>query len=378
MGEIAGPEPTVPLQHDLSFLGFLLGLPLGSAWHEIGHVLAAGLVGLRVRQVVLGSGPVLCHMTVRGIRFELGGVPLGGITILRPALRRKATAELLFLLGGVSANLLLALLLAPLARAWWLFYPVRTMLGGIVAAQGLLIILNLLPWSGKGWGGRVWTDGLQILRLLWRWRSGLTPLGELYLSRLRHYDAAAGPALLGTAGALRLVEAHSEGPWGDPGVRARRRAVIQSLLDEGALAPALELMALDLLATEALLLDEPGCCSSLDAWSGRGLALAPANRRLRHTRGGVLVQMGCYADGLALLEPEPAQGASAFELFLNQLFAAEAHHGLGHREEARRWLGEARRRIEDPSLRPYLPALLARLARAEARIGELEAAAVTP
>ena len=56
--------------------------------HELGHFLAARLVGIPVARFSLGIGPVLTSRTVGGVRYCLSAVPFGGYVL--PDLRDEA------------------------------------------------------------------------------------------------------------------------------------------------------------------------------------------------------------------------------------------------------------------------------------------------
>lgn len=91
--------------------------------HELGHLLAARVLGIRATHVVFGFGPALYTARRKGLRFTLGAVPLGGTVELegenphRVEPPAKATTgysaqpplkRLLVLLGGPLTNFLLA------------------------------------------------------------------------------------------------------------------------------------------------------------------------------------------------------------------------------------------------------------------------------
>ncbi|HSP80940.1 MAG TPA: site-2 protease family protein, partial [Myxococcaceae bacterium] len=62
----------------MHYLPLLLALGLLVALHELGHLVAARLLGLRVHRYTLGFGPPVLTFRVRETEYALGAVPLGG------------------------------------------------------------------------------------------------------------------------------------------------------------------------------------------------------------------------------------------------------------------------------------------------------------
>ena len=60
----------------------LLALGLLIAVHELGHLVAARLFGIRVRRFSLGFGPPLLSFRAGRIEWALGAIPIGGYTLI--------------------------------------------------------------------------------------------------------------------------------------------------------------------------------------------------------------------------------------------------------------------------------------------------------
>lgn len=130
--------------------------------HEAGHVLAGLLRGMKVFAV--GIGPLRLERTVAGwrVRRTRGIAGIGGFAAMVPAPGHAAgkADHAIYLLGGVTANLVAAAAMIPaaLSEHWsmavaWLFIGVGVLYG----------VINLLPFRSGGWR----TDGLNLLAL-WR------------------------------------------------------------------------------------------------------------------------------------------------------------------------------------------------------------------
>lgn len=84
--------------------------------HELGHLLAALLLGIPVERFSLGFGPKIWRKNLNGVEYALAIFPLGGYVLPKlkteedlyhiPILRRT-----LFYLGGPVANLLMVVML---------------------------------------------------------------------------------------------------------------------------------------------------------------------------------------------------------------------------------------------------------------------------
>jgi regulator of sigma E protease len=111
-----------------SILLAAIGIGMLVFLHELGHFVAARLAGVRVEVFSLGYGPRLWGFEWRGTDFRLSAVPFGGYVMVAgadPSDRRYPAAECLwakglgqrtlFWSGGVLMNVLLALVLFPIA-----------------------------------------------------------------------------------------------------------------------------------------------------------------------------------------------------------------------------------------------------------------------
>ena len=129
--------------------------------HEAGHALA-GLAG-GLRPLAFGVGPLRLERSGEGWRFRWGGglAGISGFALLLPSPGHSPSrvAQAVYLLGGVVANALVALLaLWGLAQS-----PPEVLRGLFVAllATGLfLAVVNLIPFRSHGWlsdGAGLWS-----------------------------------------------------------------------------------------------------------------------------------------------------------------------------------------------------------------------------
>jgi regulator of sigma E protease len=108
----------------MHYLPLLLTLGLLVALHELGHLVAARLLGVRVDRYTFGFGPAVLTWKFRGTEYVIGAVPLGGSTRIHgmnphePGVdaadptnfsAQRPSKRLLVLLAGPLANWLFAL-----------------------------------------------------------------------------------------------------------------------------------------------------------------------------------------------------------------------------------------------------------------------------
>jgi predicted Zn-dependent protease len=119
-----------------------------------------------------------------------------------------------------------------------------------------------------------------------------------------------------------------------------RREIQNALVAElagGQLPPEEEMLVLDSLLTSALVFADAELRPQLDAWSRRAQELGPEVKAVAATRGGVLIELGHYEAGKALLLPamrEPPAANTVFDRLMTQFFLARAEHALGNTAEA--------------------------------------------
>jgi len=90
--------------------------------HELGHLLAAKMVGIPIARFSIGFGPVLWSRRAGGVEYCLSLVPLGGYVLPRIDDEKEffgiaARRRIVFWLGGPAANFVSAALV--LAIATW-------------------------------------------------------------------------------------------------------------------------------------------------------------------------------------------------------------------------------------------------------------------
>ena len=336
---------------------YLLGLLVGgmivaTMAHEGGRLLCARIGSIPVRRLVIGCGPVLVRGCVHDARMELRLVPIGSLVICAESTNMpKRWAVALYFLGGVLGNV------AVIGVVVWLSVigaapsppdaempAILTPVGILVAAQIFYIVISLIAPMFYARSPRLkpYREGTTRLRI---------GSGSLAFVRI------AGPL----ARRDRLTNQNS---------RHKAWLAVRRELARGDLTPEEEMYALDSLVTDGLLVadgaivTDPVLRPELDLWSQRALRLGPKVRTLIASRGAVLIELGRYHEGKALLETVAfVEGVRLADSLLNRIFLARAEHALGNAAAAGRLLAEARAIARSSFRGPVLTAWIGRIQR---------------
>jgi hypothetical protein len=135
--------------------GIFVSSVIGMVIHEGGHIVAA--LGFRrpIREVRLGSGPVLVHFHFQGVIVRLGTWPFGGGKVwLRGGVKLGIAEGVLFSASGALVNVVAA------ATAWEFSSWSPTLLIAFSCANWVMAVANLVPIEGDD--GEL-NDGMYIL-----------------------------------------------------------------------------------------------------------------------------------------------------------------------------------------------------------------------
>ena len=320
-----------------------VSLALGTIFHEGGHYFFAWVVGIPVRRVLIGSGPIVLSHQFDDTSVELKLFPFGGGVLFYPDLLVRKYRWALILVGGVLGNILV-LGLPEIVSAIIPPGDISDLaFGGFVATQVFIIFANLLPLRLSIEGVRVPSDGLALLSLLLLPRAGLTGGGKLYAATLAPYCGGREPRVTAAPASSRICFQISRADRSiNEDVRREVTTALLGELERGNLMREEELLILDLLITDALLHGDPRLRPRLDEWSQRALEMAPEIATLHGSRGAALVELGRLAEGKALLEPLLTTDRASYDALLSHIFLARAEGALGNVERARYLATQAR------------------------------------
>ena len=141
---------------DASAINIILSFALALVLHEMGHFLAARACRVDVIQAGLGWGPKLFGLRLKGVDYQLRLLPLGAYIQMDMARlqKRPLLQQLIVLLAGIAANLILALV------TWGTFFGTLNL---------VLAVGNLFPlYQQDGW-----KSGMVVFRRVFKRTSPL-------------------------------------------------------------------------------------------------------------------------------------------------------------------------------------------------------------
>lgn len=327
------------------FLGWLVGHVLGIAAHEAGHAFAAIATGMPVKKVVVGWGETVFAGEYRGIRIELNRIPSGGVTHIAEGIHLRKGAMLFMLLAGSLGNLLL--LLGAVACWYHGLLPSSADYAtlGFVCAQIFLIALALLPDAvsidKSGWS----TDGEKIAFILNQKNGSLTPVAACHLQSLEPYANGKGHSTGLSPASRRLIDIHHALHHSHAELPSEIAQAAIAELGKGEMSREEELMVLDTLVTDAVVYGNCSQRAGMNEWSVRAMELGSHINTIRFSRAAVLIELGRFADGKALIEAW--QTENPYDAILNSIFLAKAEAGLGNHSRASELLAQVSPRIKD-------------------------------
>lgn len=332
-----------------AYLWFLLAYAIGVVCHETGHLLLALLGSIPVRLISIGAGPVVLRGRIGETTLELRLLPLSGFVFHYPLLQYRRFRHVLFLLGGVVANAMVIGVVMALDAFGALSQQARSTLMAVVLAQLVLIIVSLLPLRARFAGIPIGTDGLQLLQIL-RGTHPAAHAGLAYNSLLGAYSTS-GQVDPTVASSRVLYHSGRVDRWTDAKARYDTHEALLRELARRNLPREAEILVLDTLVTDGLVFGDAHLRSRLDEWSARALELGPEVNTLRGSRGAVLVELGRYEEGKALLKSvlvaDKTEGLDAsVDTLMTQVFLARAELKLGNTAAAQLLAAEARARAE--------------------------------
>lgn len=323
--------------------------PLTIAIHELGHWIAARLVGYRVVRITLGTGPLVKRMRIAGTIIDLRRFLSTGSTL---SYSRSSTPpkwrHAVMLLGGVTANALVAGTLAVFL-AWHLAtndLPSLTLISvlwGAIVSEAFVAIFNLWPRRVAGHTRITATDGQHLLDLIRA--KDFTSIAVNHRFVVEHREML---ALGRFSEALERCEQRRRERPRDPmvlgqvlhtlervsGARAAYQFYRAHVGEIEAEEPTQTAWLKANGAWHALLTDDPSLLAEAGALSEEVFEQFPTIPEMRGTRGAYLTRAGQHERALPMLLEAVRKVEDKIDRADFARFLAECHDGLGKREIA--------------------------------------------
>ena len=337
----------------LSVLFFVLFWAPMLAVHELGHALAAKLLGWRVREIVIGFGRDLWQWQFGETRVKVKLVPIEGYVLPAPVVpSRVRLKSMLVYAAGPGAELLI-LGVIVLAIGWDTLFS-ESSATSMIALQSLAVVIvlgagfNLLPFRSEG----AVSDGLGII-------SSPFMSSESIELRLLTFELREIRRMLEAGEAERAVDSVTAQLRKFPGnfylqlllgqamsvnrqIDAARR-LVQEKLDAGDLPDNLRREWLHLQAQIELDADEPSYLI-LDLALQQALQTTPRAPDLLATKGASLVLRGQSESGGNMLADAWRRNDGSADDAMMLAYLTIAAHRCGDRE-ARNHFEESFHRI---------------------------------
>ncbi len=339
----------------LNFLLFYVCLIVAAVPHEFGHAFAAKVVGFRVFNVVIGSGRMIFQRTFSGFNFQIKSIPLGGHVFACPRnVNQYRSKTVLFALAGPLANLLVAGLLVILVPGSAFDFD---LVSGIRPAS-VLLSANLFAFGYIFWPRVITLDGRETPNdalIIWRTLRRKQP--EIQGVPVFYYLYEGAECMKG-----KLLQEGMD--WFEKGLllfpgeqnllRAKgvaclyqkrfpdAREIYQILLGRADLPPFFRTYCLNDLAYVSALMGGEESLKEADRYSQEALESIPFIPSFKGTRGSVLVERGCYEEGIVLLKEAMAKNDETISKALNSAHIAIAEQRRGNMAEAEKFAALAR------------------------------------
>jgi hypothetical protein len=341
----------------LAVAAFQLFFLASTILHELGHVIAGKLVGMRVFGIEIGKGPTVYNFHFAGIRWQMHVIAFGGVTYSAPNNPQSfKLKKFLTVLGGPLTNAILLyvsiefLSLDGLFRSTVLYGFAPMVL--LALSNGLLLIFSLWPRTVNTIVGKRPNDGLNLWKV---WRVTNKQIEESLAAR---YFYEARDCLLDRD----LTGARK---WVDDGLKAFPNEVSLKLMSANVFSNQknyktawrtyalllgrykkhedLDSLLLNNIAYNILLTGKSDLLPKADIASRLALKQRPWLIHCKGTRGSVLVELGQYDEGLKLLHEAMQKHLEKSGKALNACYIGIAEARLGNFVESANYFSIARR-----------------------------------
>lgn len=335
---------------------------IATVLHEAGHACGACLLGVRVFAIIIGIGRKLYEHRIWGIDLVIKTIPVGGLTTsTNKSVRFYRTKRFIVIISGPLVNLIILISLLNMLNRYDFFailqcrslYP----MAGFALANFLVLIAALWPRKSLYGLVKIPSDGLSLITIWFMKKSDIDEHVALYycfkgqeLKKHKSSDEAkkcledglkefpGDKNILNNLGALLLNEGQVE----------KSIKIFRELLGSTEDNDNAALMLKNNIAYAEALVGNEELLIEAAQFSKEVFEKAPWVPAFRGTRGTVLIEQGCYDEGLELLkeamsleESPENKGACAYYIAIGEFRRGKEQKANGYYEEARKLAPES-------------------------------------
>ncbi|MDZ7968654.1 MAG: M50 family metallopeptidase [Nostoc sp. DedSLP03] len=312
--------------------------------HEMGHFMAAKMIGFNPYSVKIGTGKRIIYFKLSNCIIEFYILPSGGITYISNLNLHKIKPKLIFIyLAGTMINCLLFILVISiynLSIFHHIFIKYLDILEFFIGFELFLIINNLLPLELTKYGQKHSTDGKQVLDVL-------TKTNEQFIQKklgLTRYTINKNDSLIGFFNNdLKILQMLYEAQ-----VEFEKRnfsrviELLEAIVIKDCLIVRDKLYILDILVSIVIEHEQIQYLQKADTWSAQALALAGDIKTIQGSRGAILIELGRYSEGKQMLLPLTKAGNDFIDIACSCCYIAKADYFLGNENQVKDWLKKAK------------------------------------
>ena len=310
---IFAPEDALPLHEIAAILLVLPLLTVMTLIHELGHMVAACLVGDRVFSITLGwFGKPIVKFRRYGIAFLITSVPAGGMVLsASPNPNWFRLRRFLVISAGPSINFLGLMASLACAKQAQPGSFVDILSQGSAWANGILLFGALLPYRSSFGLGTVQSDGLLLLTVP-------------FYSQKQIAEFIAAYFLLEAANVMEQNDPVAAHRWCERGLKiapeqmhlknylgvvllylnrfAEAKLVFHELLNSPKLEPTIRALLWSNLAYADVCLEDETLLGEANQYSAQAMDWLPWVPAIMGTRGAVLLMLNRLDEAIDLLE----------------------------------------------------------------------------
>jgi hypothetical protein len=284
----------------LIFVSLLTSLAAAIFFHELGHVLAARLVGLQLREIRLGVGRQLFRFKVDRTEIFLHAFPMSGEVSLFPSLRHRGRfTELIFIFAGPLFDFISTFLLFFLILKFNEYPFFYVCFSCCFVVQVYLMLKNILPGHVWVYGRKVPNDGMQIVTFFLKRKRTFEDYEQQFLAEVQSYYSEIPYPVIFSAASERVAYYRIciANGWVDDLEKCLSALELEL---HGDLSECEKIVLLDFMVTEFLSRPNIMNIEKLDEWSATALSILPNSDHLKASRGSVLIELGRIEEGFLL------------------------------------------------------------------------------